>query len=315
MESWRVWQNFGCELRNLILMNAIELYRKGRKVIEAAGCGDGEIDARALLLHSLNISPEYYYAHADEMEITPPQAEDYENMLRKRIARVPVAYITKSREFMGLDFAVNPSTLIPRPATETLVEKGIEILEKHTGEAPLAADIGTGSGNIALSLAYFNDKVNVYASDISPHALKTAGENVNRLNREFPGKKIRERIHLLEGNLFELFPPELKGRFDLVLSNPPYVTNEEWESLMDGVRLYEPRMALCPPGEPEDLYGELLKQAREFLAPEGWMAVEIGAAQGDMLKDLFRETGYDEIFLLKDLEGFDRVAGGQMIYR
>jgi release factor glutamine methyltransferase len=235
----------------------------------------------------------------------------YENLLRKRIARMPVAYITGKKEFMGIEFAVNSSVLIPRPATETLVNAGLGILEKLPSPLPLAADIGCGSGCIAVSLAYYHPTVRVIAVDISPDALKTASANTEAIESANAGKFIFNRITFINGNLFDSFSEDEAGAFDLILSNPPYITEAEWEDLMDGVRLYEPRTALCPPVEAEKFYGQISSGAMNYLKSGGWLLVEIGAYQGEIVKMVFNSAGFEEIFLLQDLEGFDRVVGGK----
>lgn len=291
-------------------MTLRELYNYGKEVLSKAQYGEAHIDAKILLLHCFKTTPEYFYTYGRESTPDLPSIEQYKEMLKLRASRMPVAYITGKKEFMGLNFIVNQGTLIPRPCTEILVEKAMEIIDLSGWENPRAADVGCGSGNIALSLAFHRRNVRVFASDLSIDALRIARLNINKLDKEFPPKNLFYRIHLLPGDLMEPFPPQHKGTYNLVLSNPPYVTKEEWENLMDGVKLFEPEMALCPPYPPETMYEKLLSQARDFLSIKGWVIVEIGASQQNMIKRVFEETGYKNFFLLNDLEGFPRVAGG-----
>jgi release factor glutamine methyltransferase len=297
--------------------NLHEEYRRGKNLLDESGYADGTIDARVLLCHAAGITKEQLFARGNELTLTEQQRENYTDMLRKRLTREPVASIMGCKEFMGLEFKVDRSVLIPRPATETLVELALSELGKYSESENsdeselLIADIGCGSGNISVSMAYFNNKVRVYAVDISYEALEVARENISKLDRQVPGKFIACRIHLLAGNLLEPVPECRKNSFRLILSNPPYVTEEEWENLMDGVKLYEPRIALVPPEGAEEIYRKLAENALDYLTPGGSLMVETGAYQAELVTGIFKKAGYDEVCLFKDLEGFDRVVTGK----
>ncbi len=293
-------------------ISARAMYRKGKRILDNSSYDfNSELDARVLLLHSLDLTTEQFYSHGDEIFPDSRQIEDYETALRKRIGRLPVAYITGKKEFMGIEFVVSPSVLIPRPATESLVERALEIAGKAGWESPMVADVGCGSGNISISFAFYHRKARVYAIDTSIPALRVTRQNIEITDKAFPDKSIFHRVHILVGDMFEPLPPEHKGKFNMILSNPPYVTQEEWENLMDGVKLYEPREALCPLCPPHMLYEKLAREGREFLNDEGWLLVEIGSTQGEMAKEIFKEQGFKDIFIDRDLEGFDRVVGGR----
>jgi release factor glutamine methyltransferase len=298
-------------------LNLHDEYKRGKKLLDDAGYADGTLDARVLLCHAAGISREQLFARGNELTLTDRQREFYDDMLRRRIARMPVACIVGHKEFMGLEFIVNRSVLIPRPATETLVETGLAELVRYTRTEQsndselLVADVGCGSGNISVSMVYHNRKVRVHAVDISYEALEVARENINQIDRKFPDKFIASRIHLIAGNLLEPLPESRKNSFRLVLSNPPYVTEEEWEKLMDGVRLYEPRLALVPPEGAEAIYTKLAINALDYLALGGFLMVETGAYQAKMVTEIFRNSGYANISVYKDLEGFDRVVTGK----
>lgn len=293
-------------------ISAREMYRKGKQILDSSSYDcNGELDARVLLLHSLGMTTEQFYAHGDEIFLNDRQIEDFETVLRKRIGRLPVAYITGKKEFMGIEFVVSPSVLIPRPATESLVERALEIAGKAGWDNPMVADVGCGSGNISISFAFYHRKARIFAVDCSIPALRVARKNIEIIDKAYPDKSIFHRVHILVGDMFEPLPPEHKGKFNLILSNPPYVTQEEWENLMDGVKLYEPREALCPLCPPDMLYDRLARESREYLSDGGWLLVEIGSTQGEMVKKVFDEQGFKDIFIDHDLEGFDRVVAGR----
>lgn len=291
-------------------MNLKDLYNKGKEVIKRTGYGNPEVDARILLLHSVGISVEYFYAHALEYIPSKAQIEEYENLIRRRVARTPVAYVTGKKEFMGIEFTVNRSVLIPRPATEILVEKALELINIGGWKNPQVADIGCGCGNIALSLAYYNPDIHVIATEVSSESLDVARLNLDRISKKYTEKKLESRIKFVPGSLYEPFRGKFEGFFDMIVSNPPYVTRKEWEELMDGVRNFEPRGALCPPDEPEEFYRKIITGAKLYLQNDGFLVLEIGSGQGDVVKGIFEELGYKDIFLIKDLEDFDRVVGG-----
>ena len=269
------------------------------------------LDARVLLCRCAGITREYYYAHQDDHRLTSLQYENYLDALRKRLARVPVAYITGRREFMGLDFEVNPKVLIPRPATETLVDAALAFVGGEAAPKPAALDLGTGSGCIALSMVFYHPGLTVYGVDISKEALDVAQKNAEWLDRENPDKNILSRIHFLQGDLYGPVPRQLSGKFDLVVSNPPYVTKEEWQALMDGVRLYEPRGALVPDGGAAEIYSSVILGGVDYLRPGGALMVEIGSGQGAMVSTLFSGACYREVRIFQDLEGHDRVVTGK----
>jgi release factor glutamine methyltransferase len=293
------------------LIKLKDAYKKGIKLLGGADYADNpEIDARVLLCQAFGVSLEYFYAHGKDVFLTEQQMEKYEDLLRLRLARIPVAYITGRREFFSLEFEVDRSVLIPRPATETLVESALAWVLKSGREKVTVIDLGTGSGNIALAVAYFFLDAEIFASDVSAEALETARKNCARFEAVHPDKKFESRVHFLEGSLFDPFPESLKGAVDLVLSNPPYVTAEEWERLMDGVRLYEPKTALVPPEGAEVFYHRIAAGACEFLNPGGALMVEVGATQGAMVKRLFTDAGFIDVEIHQDLEGFERVVTG-----
>jgi release factor glutamine methyltransferase len=246
-----------------------------------------------LLAHLLDQPRTYLWAHP-EAPLTSEQAATYAEWVQRRAAGEPLPYITGQIEFLGLTFIVTPDVLIPRPETETLVEAALDWLKAHP--AATAVDVGTGSGCIAVALATHAPSLRLYAVDVSPAALQVARANAERHN-------VEERITFLEGDL--LAP--LSEPVDLILSNPPYVANDEWDALPLSVQ-QEPRMALLSGVDGLDAIRRLLQQARTRLASGGLMLVEIGERQGEAAQALAQAAFPKvDVAILPDLAGKDRV--------
>ncbi len=229
----------------------------------------------------------------------------YLERLHRRLRGEPVQYILGHREFMGLDFHVNPSVLIPRGDTEVLVEYVIQ--ECFSLKRPRILDLGTGSGAIAVSLAVLIKDAQIDAVDICAHALKVATKNARR-------HSVHPRIRFFQGDLFcslsQIDPVE---GYDVIVSNPPYIPRQVIEGLMIEVKDYEPIMALD--GGPDGLlfYRRILKEGTPYVKPGGLLAVEIGYDQAASVQELFEETGmYGAVTLIPDLAGINRVATARL---
>ena len=212
---------------------------------------------------------------------------------------------------MGLDFKVREGVLVPRPDTEVLVEKIIDIVEdgyfkKNTNENINIVDIGTGSGAITLSLAHFLKNTFVYSVDISETALGVAKENAKLHD-------LSDRVKFLKGSLLDPLDDEnLKGKVDILVSNPPYIPSKVIEELQVEVSTYEPKLALDGGEDGLDFYREIINKSDDFLAETSIIAFEIGHDQGKTIKDLLRENGkFDKISVICDLSGTDRVVIGE----
>ena len=224
--------------------------------------------------------------------------------VERRARRVPLAYITGSKEFMSLPLRVDERVLIPRPETEVLVETALALWRRNPSPALTVADLGTGSGAIAVAIARWEPRCRVYATDISPAALEVAAENVSRLG-------VEGRVTLLAGDLLEpLRPLELEGHLDAILCNPPYVSEEEWERLGPEVREYEPPVALLAGRDPLHFYRRLAGEAGPWLKPGGFVGVEVGLGLAGPAADLFRRAGFERVGTVKDYAGIDRVVLG-----
>ncbi|MGE5588668.1 MAG: peptide chain release factor N(5)-glutamine methyltransferase [Clostridia bacterium] len=279
-----------------------------------AGIPTPRLDAEVLLAHVLGTRREHLYAHPERW-LDAGECAAYRAAVERRLTRLPVAYITGRKEFMSLEFLVDENVLIPRPETETLVEAVIERLRRlgtgaragGDGGAPvLVADIGTGSGAIAVSIACFVRHVSLIAVDISPEALRVARENARRHG-------VGDRIEFLAGDLLSpLAGRGLEGRMLAVVSNPPYLSRRMMASLPPEVSK-EPSAALAGGEAGLDFTRAILDGARAYLAADGFVALEVGHDQAETVRRLaMDEFGYGDVEILRDYAGIERVviAGG-----
>lgn len=256
--------------------------------LRAAGVETPQLDAQLMMAKALGCSRLDVVAHPERV-LNGAELESFRAMLDERASRYPLAYILRTREFYGLEFDVTPDVLIPRPETEILVE---EVL-KRVGEASHIADIGTGSGAIAVALAVNMPMARIWAVDSSEQALKVALANAKK-------HAVADRVSTVRGDLLE----PLTGGFDAVVSNPPYIPCGEIDSLQPEVR-YEPRQALDGGPDGMDAYRRLLPQA---MGVTRLVAVEIGAGQAGPVTQIARDAGWDHIDVVRDLAGIERVV-------
>jgi release factor glutamine methyltransferase len=234
-------------------------------------------------------------------DVPSASAALFESAIEQRARRRPLQHLTGQQAFWKYDFIVTPDILIPRPETELLVETALELIRGL--RAPVVVDVGTGTGCIALSLAAERPDAQVHAVDLSPAALAVA-----RTNAEDMGLLPRVAFH--EGDLLEPVAT-LAGAIDLVVSNPPYVTAEEWAQLEPEVRDHDPRRALVPPEGVRALYDRLIKDAASTLRPGGWVLVEIGASDRGQTARAMERAGLAGIQERPDLQGIPRVVYGR----
>lgn len=257
-------------------------------------------DAELLLLHTLNITKVALIADPTR-PLTAEQQSRYEAAIARRLRHEPIQYITGQQEFYGLALRVTPAVLIPRPETEHLVEAVLHRLPAADPAHPVTiADIGAGSGAIAIALAVNLPQVHITALDLSPEALRVA--QANAVTHE-----VASRIRFLLSDLLSALPPyERHQHFDAIVSNPPYVPSSDAATLHPQVREHEPHTALFAGAEGLDIYRRLIPQAREALKPGGLLALEIGHGQRDALALLL--AGWHEVTFVPDLQGIPRVA-------
>jgi release factor glutamine methyltransferase len=253
-------------------------------------------------MHVLVKDKTWLMTHWEE-ELPDGEAGRYTELIERRYKGEPVQYITSETEFYGLPFLVTPDVLIPRPETEHLVEKVIELAASFS--APRIIDVGTGSGAIAVALACHLLHAAITATDVSVSALVIARENAAR-------NRVSDRIRFFEADLLATFAGE---QFDIVVSNPPYVAEADRASLAAEVRDYEPDLALFAGEDGLEFYRRLIPSAFDAVTPGGFIALEIGYGQSPAIAQLLAITGFQQIEFLPDLRGIPRVACAKRLDR
>jgi release factor glutamine methyltransferase len=271
--------------------------------LKEADIDSSGINADTLLSFVLSCDKTKLYTNPEEI-ISDADINRYKELINERIRHVPLQYITHRVEFMSLDFFVDERVLIPRPETEILVETVLNNAhdKQYSNRKITIVDIGTGSGNIAVSLAKNLSNVEIYASDISQEALEIAKENVQR-------HKVTDKVQLLHGDLSGAFISHVdQGSVDFIVSNPPYVSELEWKNLEPELRDHEPREALVAGKDGLCFYRQIIKEATDWLMPDGYLVIEIGETQANtIIKLMESERHFDDIEVIKDLQGKERV--------
>ena len=280
-------------------MTLHQLLGEGASSLEKAGDPEAELDARRLLLEAFHLDTVHFLMnrmqHLSRTRDVEAATDCYREMIKKRSRRIPLQHILGSQDFMGLTFKVNEHVLIPRQDTETLTEL---VLQEQKDRKKKVLDLCTGSGCIAISLGVLGGYEDVTAVDLSAEALKVARENGERLLG-------RDRtIRFLQGDLFDC----VEGRFDIITANPPYIATQVIRGLAPEVRDYEPRMALDGDEDGLSFYRRIAAQARGRLNPGGCVYLEIGHDQGRAVRDLLEAAGFENIRIVKDTPGLDRVV-------
>lgn len=281
---------------NLNLTIGQALVRAGQKLQERTDAGSPLLDAGVLLSFVTGLDRAGLYRDRDRVLSRKMETSFFE-LVNRRSAGEPVAYLTGCKEFMGLVFTVNPSVLVPRPETELLVEAALKELPPFA----TVIDVGTGSGAIAVSLAFYRTGAVVYATDCSPAALDVARANA-------AGLGVEDRCFFYQGDLLEPF--SAGGAMvlaDLITANLPYIARDEYPGLPEEVRLFEPVLALDGGTDGLDLYRRLIPAVPRFLKRGGLLLLEIGCRQGQALRDLLNSPIW-EVSVLRDLAGLDRLV-------
>jgi release factor glutamine methyltransferase len=266
--------------------------------LEDAGIGSARRNAELLMMFVLGCDRAHLYAHP-ERELNADEQAHYRSAIAERSQGVPAQYITGHQEFWGLDFVVTPAVLIPRPETEHVVEAVLELWRDHgelSSGRPRLLDVGTGSGCIAVALAHELPQAEIHATDVSAEALEIARANASRLQP-------RRRIHFSQADL--IATTGLKD-LDLVVSNPPYVGEEEADRVQREVRKFEPHLAVFGGEQGLDIYRRLLPQARQALRSGGHIVMEIGYTQQQAISELLQS--WAEVNFRPDLQGIPRVV-------
>jgi release factor glutamine methyltransferase len=274
-------------------MKYSKLYEFGCLQLKAADISDWKTDARLLLEFACGTDFNFLYINPD-FEVSEDKETLYKEYIDKRLTHVPVQHITGTQCFMGLDFKVTPDVLVPRPDTEILVEEVLKDL--HDGMKIL--DMCTGSGCILLSLLKYSNDCTGQGVDISPEALKVARENAENLGIT--------SAEFIESDLFQ----NVSGKFDILVSNPPYIKTSEIKTLMPEVRVHDPYIALDGHDDGVYFYRKILEDSPEFLNRGSLIAFEIGNDEGEAVFKLMEEAGLKNIEVIKDYGGNDRVVKG-----
>ena len=259
------------------------------------------LDVETLLQKVLGVDRLYILLNLERV-LSEDEEQLFNKFINERLNNRPIAYIVGNREFMGLDFFVKEGVLIPRPDTEVLVEEVIELAKKK--DAKNILDIGTGSGAITISLAKYLENVKVTSVDISDIALEIGKRNAI-------SNEVDDRINFVKSDLFTNIDKETK--FDIIVSNPPYIKREVIDTLDKQVKDYEPYNALEGGVDGLDFYRAITKQAKNYLKKGGILAYEVGHDQSEDVSKLMEMDGYTNIYTRKDLQQIDRVVIGNIL--
>ncbi len=286
-----------------------ELTRRGTVTLLRAGIEQAGLETAWLLEHALRRTQLDLRVN-DAQRVEGEGLRRAESLLARRARREPLQYLLGTQEFCGLEFDVEPGVLIPRPETELLVDAAVRCAcrQPAAGRRPVIVDLGTGSGCIAVSLARQLPLAVLYATDCSAGALRVARRNAERHG-------VAGRVTFLEGDLLKpLEARGLSGQVDILVSNPPYIAEREWEALQPEVRLFEPRIALAGGRDGLAVYRRLVREAAGLLNATGWLIMEVGQGQAESVRALIEATGwYGTAEIRSDQAGIDRVVCVQRV--
>ena len=266
------------------------LLADGAKMLAQAGIDEAELDARYILEYITGLNSAQYFINSEDI-IEKDKAEEFFRLIERRSKRIPLSYVIGTRDFFGLTFKVDENVLIPEQETELLVE---EVIKHSEGKSVL--DMCTGSGCIAISIALFGKPSKVAASDISEKALEVARENAKSIKAG--------EISFIQGDMFE----NVTDKFDIIVSNPPYIETGEIDELMPEVRDYIPRLALDGDIDGLKFYRIISKEAVKKLNKNGRIFYEIGYNQSRAVASILLENGFTDVKIMKDYSGLDRIV-------
>ena len=274
------------------------------KLFKNEGIINSKREVEILLSYSLEMSRSEIYLNFDRV-LKDIEKKQLEKKIHKRIDKIPLQYITKHQEFMGMDFLVKKGVLIPRPETEILVEEVIKKLKNYKYSNNLrVVDLGTGTGVIAISIAKFIDNITIYATDISKKSLQTALKNTRKHDCE-------DKISFLQGDLFESFIGRIKkDSLDGIVSNPPYIDSYDFKLLPPEIKDNEPKLALYGGIDGLNYYRKIIRISPKFLKKNGFVALEVGAGQAKKVKELILEENNfkQNVEIVRDYSGIERVV-------
>ena len=279
-------------------MRIFEIVKNASEILQASGVSDAAREAKSLLAFVLNKNQTFLVAHS-EYELSFKEEKHFRDFIARRARREPFQYIVGRQEFYGLDFFVTPDVLIPRPETEMIVEAAIEILKNNAR----FCEVGIGSGCIAVSILHSVKTASAIGLDISAKALKVARKNTKT-------HQVLERLKLQISDVFESLPDK---KFDLIVSNPPYIPREEIKTLQPEVREFEPLTALTDGGDGISIIKKIIADAPKFLKSDGFLLMEIGINQESDVKAIFNVKVWREVEILPDLQGIPRTVKARKV--
>jgi release factor glutamine methyltransferase len=272
--------------------------------LQRHGFGEARLTVELLLSHALRCQRIELYTHFDK-PLSSDELKTFRRLCERRLAHEPVQYIVGTTSFMGLQFAVDKRVFIPRPETETLVEQVMMKCNQRTeGEEVSILDVGAGSGNIAVSLAKLVRKTRISSLDRSAEALEVAESNARTHG-------VAGNIALVNANFFEPLEALFPQQFDFLVSNPPYVSIQEWQELDPEVRQFEPRQAVTDQNDGYEFYRRIGEVARQLVRTGGWVIVEVGHGQAASVSEIFGAAAFEEINVVNDLQEVPRVVLGR----
>lgn len=275
-------------------MNISENLKKATEILSESGVVEARREANSLLAFVLNKDRTFLIAHS-EYELSDEETSRFQDVLERRKQREPFQYIVGKQEFYGLDFFITKDVLIPRPETELIVEAAIEILQSEKN--PRFLEIGVGSGCISVSVLYQNRTATATGLDISENALKIALRNAET-------HKVSERLELKISDVFAELEEE---KFDLIVSNPPYIPSEDFDELQLEVRDFEPQIALTDGKDGLSIVEKIIEDAPKFLKSEGFLLMEIGIDQSNAVREMFSPNIWNQVEFTNDLQGIPRM--------
>jgi len=280
-----------------------ELLRRGVARLKDAGIEDVEISARLLLQHVLNKTNSELQLMSGN-KVTEENIQLFDELVGKRCDHVPVQYLIGEVEFYNVKLKTDNRALVPRPETEVLVERLVELAK--TLKSPALLDVGTGSGNIAIALAFNIDNISITAIDISQESLDLA-----KLNAKKNG--VAEKIDFIRTDCMQNEFWDNCGKYDIIVSNPPYVDDDDFGGLQPEIKRYEPRAALITGGDPFIFFKCISSQAKKILKPTGIICFEVGATQADRVAEIIKSNFLNiDIAIVKDLTGIERIVIGEI---
>ncbi len=294
MGNWQ--RQFGSQLR------VVDLLQEGTTKLQDGGIAEPRLNAEWLLSNLLRKRRAELYIDELEKPTNSEVVTKFRALIERRLQQEPLQYLTGETEFMSLPFKVTPAVLIPRPDTEILVEHTLQAISPE--KAIKILDIGTGCGNIAISLAHYRPQVEIVAVDVAPEAIRLAKENA-KIN------KVEKQIRFLVADVLgEDFVAQFDSKFDFVVSNPPYISEKEFSTLPIEVRQFEPAIALQGGDDGLTFHRRIAMVTSELLTSGGQLFLEVGYNQSQMVQRILKKSGFCSIKTFRDLAGIERVVTG-----